>query len=194
MSKAEYTSFGRKLAFHTAPTLLGIKCASLFSLSSSEFDLDFHSQYFNRRTAAMGLASRILCRCKNRSLILVYSREQLAKRLSDSAVRAILERYGYTSDMTVGECLDRLSERIGDSGSFPHEIGIFLGYPVEDVVGFIENKGENFKLCGAWKVYGSVENARRTFADYDRCRNFLCNKLNGGADIYQTLVHSKNLS
>lgn len=194
MSKAEYTSFGRKLAFHTAPTLLGIKCASLFSLSSSEFDLDFHSQYFNRRTAAMGLASRILCRCKNRSLILVYSREQLAKRLSDSAVRAILERYGYTSDMTVGECLDRLSERIGDSGSFPHEIGIFLGYPVEDVVGFIENKGENFKFCGAWKVYGSVENARRTFADYDRCRNFLCNKLNGGADIYQTLVHSKNLS
>lgn len=194
MSKAEYTSFGRKLAFHTAPTLLGIKCASLFSLSSSEFDLDFHSQYFNRRTAAMGLASRILCRCKNRSLILVYSREQLAKRLSDSAVRAILERYGYTSDMTVGECLDRLSERIGDSGSFPHEIGVFLGYPVEDVVGFIENKGENFKLCGAWKVYGSVENARRTFADYDRCRNFLCNKLNGGADIYQTLVHSKNLS
>ncbi len=194
MSKAEYTSFGRKLAFHTAPTLLGIKCASLFSLSSSEFDLDFHSQYFNRRTAAMGLASRILCRCKNRSLILVYSREQLAKRLSDSAVRAILERYGYTSDMTVGECLDRLSERIGDSGSFPHEIGIFLGYPVEDVVGFIENKGENFKFCGAWKVYGSVENARRTFADYDRCRNFLCNKLNGGADIYQTLVQSKNLS
>lgn len=194
MSKAEYTSFGRKLAFHTAPTLLGIKCASLFSLSSSEFDLDFHSQYFNRRTAAMGLASRILCRCKNRSLILVYSREQLAKRLSDSAVRAILERYGYTSDMTVGECLDRLSERIGESESFPHEIGIFLGYPVEDVVGFIENKGENFKFCGAWKVYGSVENARRTFADYDRCRNFLCNKLNGGADIYQTLVHSKNLS
>ena len=193
MSKAEYTSFGRKLAFHTAPTLLGIKCANLFSLSSSEFDLDFHSQYFNRRTAAMGLASRILCRCKNRSLILVYSGEQLAKRLSDSAVRAILERYGYTSDMTVGECLDRLSERIGDSGSFPHEIGIFLGYPVEDVVGFIENKGENFKFCGAWKVYGSVENARRTFADYDRCRNFLCNKLNGGADIYQTLVHSKNL-
>lgn len=194
MSKAEYNSFGRKLAFHTAPTLLGIKCASLFSLSSSEFDLAFHSQYFNRRTAALGLASRILCSCKNRSLILVYSREQLAKRLVDSSVKVILERYGYTSDMTVDECLDRLSERIGESESFPHEIGVFLGYPVEDVIGFIENKGENFKLCGAWKVYGSVENARRTFADYDRCRNFLCNKLNGGADIYQTLAHSKNLS
>ena len=192
MSKAEYCSFGRKLAFHTAPTLLGIKCASLFSLSSSEFDLEFHSRYFNLRAAALGLASRILCRCQNRSLLLVYSREQLANRLSDGAARAILERFGYTSEMTVEECLDRLSERIGDGGSFPHEIGIFLGYPVEDVVGFIENKGENFKLCGAWKVYGSVENAQRTFADYDRCRNFLCNKLNGGADIYQTLVYSKN--
>lgn len=56
-----------------------------------------------------------------------------------------------------------------------------------DVVGFIENKGENFKLCGAWKVYGSVEKAKRTFSNYDKCRFFLCNKLNEGEDIYQAL-------
>ena len=131
MSKAEYNSFGRKLAFHTAPTLLGIKCASLFSLSSSEFDLAFHSQYFNRRTAALGLASRILCSCKNRSLILVYSREQLAKRLADRSAKAILERYGYTSDMTVDECLDRLSERIGGVKAFLTRSAFFLAIPLK---------------------------------------------------------------
>lgn len=189
MSKAEYNNFGQKLAFYTAPTLLGIKCASLVSLSSSEFDIEAHSSYFNRRAAEKGLTSRILCSGHGRSLILVYNKVQLEKRLSEKDSRAVLGRFGYTADMSVGECLDRLSERIANSGSFPHEIGVFLDYPVEDVVGFIENKGENFKLCGAWKVYGSVENARRTFADYDRCRNFLCNKLSRGADIYQTLVN-----
>lgn len=186
MSKIEHNNFGQKLAFHTAPTLLGIKCASLVSLSSAEFDLDFHTQYFNLRAAAKGLKSRILCSCKNRALMLVYSEKLLSKRLADDAVRRVLMEHGYT-DFSVDECLDRLSMRIGKSKTFPHEIGVFLGYPVEDVVGFIENKGENFKLCGAWKVYGNVENAKRTFSNYDKCRIFLCNKLNEGADIYQAL-------
>lgn len=187
MSKIEYDNFGLKLAFHTAPTLLGIKCASLVSLSSAEFDLDFHTQYFNRKAAAKGLKSRILCNCKNRASVLVYSEKLLGKRLADDAVRSVLAEYGYPENYSLDECLDRLSKRIRESETFPHEIGVFLGYPVEDVVGFIENRGENFKLCGAWKVYGSVENAKRTFSNYDKCRNFLCNKLNEGADIYQAL-------
>ena len=187
LSKTEYNNFGQKLAFHTAPTLLGIKCASLVSLSSAEFDLDFHTQYFNRRAAAKGLKSSILCSCNNRALMLVYSERLLNKRLSDNAVRSVLAEYGYSENFSLEECLDRLSVRIRESESFPHEIGIFLGYPVEDVVGFIENKGENFKLCGTWKVYGNVENAKRTFSNYVKCRAYLCNKLNEGADIYQAL-------
>lgn len=187
MSKTEYDNFGQKLAFHTAPTLLGIKCASLVSLSSTEFDLDFHTQYFNSRAAAKELKSRILCSCGNRALMLVYSEKLLKKCLADNAVRSVLAKYGYPEKYSLEECLDRLSKRIRESDIFPHEIGVFLGYPVEDVEGFIENKGENFKLCGAWKVYGSVENAKRTFANYDKCRTFLCNKLNEGADIYQAL-------
>ena len=99
----------------------------------------------------------------------------------------IAAEYGYSENFSLEECLDRLSVRIRESESFPHEIGIFLGYPVEDVVGFIENKGENFKLCGTWKVYGNVENAKRTFSNYVKCRAYLCNKLNEGADIYQAL-------
>lgn len=187
MSKTEYNNFGQKLAFHTAPTLLGIKCASLISLSSAEFDLDFHSEYFNRRAAAKGLKSRILCSCGKRTLMLIYSEKLLEKRLADSTARSILTEYGYSENYTLAQCLDRLSARIRESESFPHEIGVFLGYPTEDVVGFIENKGENFKLCGAWKVYGSVENAKRTFANYDKCRTFLCNKLNEDTDIYRAL-------
>lgn len=50
--------------------------------------------------------------------------------------------------------LTRLAQRMEAVGDFPHEVGFFLGYPAEDVVGFIRNKGQNFKFCGRWKVYG----------------------------------------
>lgn len=119
--------------------------------------------------------------------MLVYSEKLLGNRLSDNTVKNILSEYGYSENYSLEKCLDRLSGRIRESNIFPHEIGIFLGYPLEDVIGFIENKGENFKLCGVWKVYGSVENAKRTFANYEKCRRFLCNKLKGGADLYQAL-------
>ena len=52
---------------------------------------------------------------------------------------------------------------------FPHEIGLFLGYPLEDVQGFIENCGKNYRLCGCWKVYGDPQAALRCFARYEKC-------------------------
>ena len=187
MSITEYFNFCQKLAFHAAPTLLGIKCASLVSLSASEFDLDFHSTYFNRRASSKGLKSRILCCCGNRKLMLVYSEEKLAKRLSDNGVQKVLQKYGYPNNSYISENLDRLTERIKKCGDFPHEIGVFLDYPIEDVEGFIKNKGENFKMCGCWKVYGSEEKAKRTFENYSKCRKFLCSKLIENPDIYRVL-------
>lgn len=183
MCMEKYCRFEQQLAFHSAPSLLGIKCASLMSVRRSEFDVAESAEHFNRRAAAKGLRVRELCGCTERALLLVYNEEKLSARLSDPACRDVLRDNGYSDDMTVEECLYRLVERIGADGDFPHEIGIFLGYPVEDVLGFIENKGANFKLCGYWKVYGDTVSAQRTFDNYNKCRRFLCNKLSEGADL-----------
>ncbi|MGN0614544.1 MAG: DUF3793 family protein [Porcipelethomonas sp.] len=187
MSKSECMQFEKKLAFLTAPSLLGIKCASLISLSSTEHDLPAQMKKFNDKAAAKGLKLRTLCTCHDRTLILLYNEVLLERQLAGAEQAAILERYGYRGTQPLDERLDRLAERIRQEPQFPHEIGIFLGYPAEDVTGFMENKGENYKLCGYWKVYGNADKARRTFANYDKCRNFLCNKLNQGYDIYQAL-------
>lgn len=189
MSTEECRRFEKKLAFHTAPSLLGIKCASLLTLSRSEFDIGGNARRFNRRAAARGLRIKVLreeCACRDRSLILVYNEKKLAERLSGADARELLREYGYTDEMTLEQCLDRLSQRTAFD-DFPHEIGVFLDYPVEDVRGFVQNSGCNYKLCGCWKVYGSVESARRKFAAYDRCREYLCKKLDQGEDIYRAL-------
>ncbi|MBO6231209.1 MAG: DUF3793 family protein [Ruminiclostridium sp.] len=186
MSMDEYRSFCKKLAFHTAPTLLGIKCASLVSLSCSEFDLGIHLKIFNERARERGLRIRILHRCMTRCVLLVYSEKQLRKRLGEPETAAMLRNEGYDAEGGLEGMLAHLSERMSDC-AFPHEIGLFLDYPAEDVKGFIENNGENYKLCGCWKVYGSEERAKRTFEDYEKCRTFLCNKLNEGWDMYRAL-------
>ena len=187
MSQTEYENFNKKLAFHSAPTLLGIKCASLISLLSDEFEIAYHSRMFNEKACVKGLKTRILCQCKSRSLMFVYNERLLAKRLSDVEISEMLMGCGYPSDASIEENLEFLAARIKACNDFPHEIGIFLDYPIEDVKGFIKNKGENFKLCGFWKVYGSEEKAKKTFLNYKKCRNFLCGKLNEGIDIYKAL-------
>ena len=181
-------AFEQKLAFHTAPALLGIKCANLIALKKSEFDISACADEFNRKAAAKGLKMKQLCECGVRMLVLVYSERLLAKKLSDSESRELLRKYGYTDDMTLDDCLKKLAERVAENnGEFPHEVGVFLDYPIEDVVGFIKNNGENFKMCGCWKVYGNEETAKRKFENYNKCRKYLCNKLNEGVDIYRAL-------
>ena len=189
MSKEECMRFEKKIAFHSAPSLMGIKCASLLTLSRREFDIGGNTRRFNRRAAAKGLRIKVLreeCACAERSLILVYSEKMLAQRLRRRDNRELLREYGYTDDMSLEDCLERLYQRTR-CDDFPHEIGIFLDYPVEDVRGFVENGGCNYKLCGCWKVYGSVEQARRKFAAYDRCREYLCGRLEQGEDIFHAL-------
>ncbi len=184
---SECKNFELKLANHSAPSLLGIKCANLISLNKHEFNIKEQLERFNSKAVKKGLKIKQLCSCENRVLIFLYNEKMLSDRLAVAENRDILIRYGYTENMKSDECLKRLSERIGVNGEFPHEIGVFLGYPPEDVIGFIENKGKNFKLCGNWKVYGDVKKAKRVFDNYDKCRRFLCDKLNMGYDIYHAL-------
>ena len=51
--------------------------------------------------------------------------------------------------------------RLRRESDFPHEVGLFLGYPPRDVEGFIREKARRAKCTGAWKVYGDEEAARK---------------------------------
>ena len=70
---------------------------------------------------------------------------------------------------------------------FPHEIGAFLGYPVQDIYGFIYHKDEGCLLVGEWRVYSNKENAKIMFLRFKRCRKALLKRVMDGnslADIF----------
>ena len=93
-----------------------------------------------------------LKRNEKSALLYVFRPDRLEKDLSQPAVQNVLKTFGYT-DYKVGASIKHLKQRVGENTCFPHEIGLFLSYPVEDVIQFIRQKGCNYKCCGVWKVY-----------------------------------------
>ena len=186
MSEVERRNIDKDFAFHGAPTLLGVKCANLISFDMCEGTIAEYLYEFADKLSESGLSAVQLCKCRERTLVYIYNPKMLTAWLSMPQVRQFLSEYGYTCDMSIEQKLRRLSCRIS-CDNFPHEIGVFLGYPIEDVRGFIGNHGKNCLLCGYWKVYENAEKAQQTFKNYDRCRETLFDRLNHGMSLYQAI-------
>ena len=83
----------------------------------------------------------------------------------------------------MADWLLHLRERIEMSDVFPHEIGVFLGYPLEDVKAFIRFRGAGYKVCGDWKVYGNQASAMHAFHCFRMCRDYCHAQLNKGKSL-----------
>ena len=118
--------------------------------------------------------------------MLFYRHEELKRYLQQTRVQNWIREYGYI-DMNMRQMLLRLSERVRDftgrGMGFPHEIGIFLGYPLEDVKGFIENNGKKYLMIGYWKVYSNPVGARMVFKQYDRAKDCAVSEFLTGKSI-----------
>lgn len=174
----------------SAPTLMGVKAASLLSVDRTEIPELFKKvAVFNRTFREHGLRFSVLCECNKRNLLYVYRPEMLQRKLEKKDHLELLEQYGYPVEEGVGKMLLHLRSRIAMCNSFPHEIGLFLDYPFSDVVSFIENSGEDCKLCGYWKVYSDVERAKECFSQYDACRDYMLARYFSGCSI-SSLLHA----
>ncbi len=192
MSEADRRSIDSILAFHSAPTLLGVKCANLISLDLNEKTMAEYLREFSDKLSRSGFRAKQLCICRKRMLVFIWNERMLTAWLGMPKVRELLSEYGYSPEMSTEEKLERLSERIS-CDSFPHEIGAFLGYLVGDIRGFISNRGRNSLLCGYWKVYENAEKAQQTFEKYDRCRIILFDRINRGLDLFQAISKEEDI-
>ena len=117
-------------------------------------------------------------------LLLIFRPRTLETCLGQGEVKQMLQEAGYPVEQGMEKLLMVLRQRLGGK-EFPHEIGLFLGYPPEDVAGFARDGGRNCKFSGPWKVYGDVEQARQTFARFQRCRLALSRRLERGEGLEQ---------
>ena len=153
-----------------APTLAGLKPANLFRCPASP--ALFHSiREWNEKLKPFGLRIRVMkwCRRTKSCLIYVCRWDWICRTLAQADTAEFLRTNGYDLSKGTESVLCQLSRRLCLQEDFPHEIGVFLGYPLHDVIGFIENRGQNYSCCGHWKCYGDADRAQRTLDIYKRC-------------------------
>ena len=159
-----------KIQYDIAPTLAGIKPSSLMTFINHKREmLNLWDRYKDEITAELKVRYYELRRKDDRVIVLFYQDEILANCLSVWKNKSFLKDQGYGELQRVEDGLGLLEKRF--EKECPHELGIFLGYPVEDVIAFIESKGAPCLACKYWKVYQDVENALKTFEAYDEERN-----------------------
>ena len=154
---------------HCAPTLAGMKTGNLFTCPyQAKKELQKEIRHLNRLLASRGIRVLPIKYYEQKVLIYLYRPSYLKRDFSNRDTVSLLGDYGYDAGKPE-RCLVRLMERLRENREFPHEIGLFLGYPPEDVRGFIENRAGNCKCTGYWKVYGDEEGAKRLFGKYKKC-------------------------
>lgn len=179
-------AFDLLLAEQAAPVLAGLKSANLLSCDAAQFpDLPSMLAQYDHAFAAKGVRFEMLCACHRRSLVLVHRPDRLLDDLADETARQLLRVCGYPLRSGFAAVIGHLRRRIMEGGEFPHEIGLFLGYPPADVHSFIEKNGRDSKLTGYWKVYGDADAARQTFARFDRCRQAARVRVAQGATLFE---------
>ena len=156
-----------------SPTLASLKTANLFSMPyTSEEELTEQIAFWNAQMEGKGLSVLLLRQRAATALVYVCRKVRLQENLSKPGVLHFLKKYGYRN-ADAYDALAHLKERLSEleGEGFPHEIGIFLDYPLGDVIGFIENAGRTFKCSGCWKVYCNECEAVKQFARYKKCRD-----------------------
>ncbi len=159
--------FGFRVVTQCAPVLKGVKISNLITMKPGGW----------RKIRAYLKKSRIICiplyADAEKEVLFLYRYEQLERHLKNREVREFLRSCGYES-FEVASVLVRLRRRYrlyaGISKEFPHELGVLLGYPVGDVQGFIDNRGENSLTSRYWKVYQNPKEAEKIFDLYDRVK------------------------
>ena len=184
--------FEELLARQCAPTFTGLKAASLVAFQKGRFDdLDARLADYEPCFACHGVSVFRLLDEERRVLVLFYRADVLGAALRKRGARTLLRRYGYRPSGSLSAMLGRLRRRVACSAGagvgFPHEIGLFLGYPPHDVRGFIENKGRGFLCCGFWKVYADADASKALFKRYADCTARFCTRLAKGVPMAEIL-------
>ncbi|TCT15425.1 uncharacterized protein DUF3793 [Natranaerovirga pectinivora] len=163
------------IAYNAAPTIEDEKPSSLISFNASKKNLlTLWQKYKFQVCDELGLNFYEIKGDHNKKLVLFFKEDFLEEHLYKRDSLKFLKNIGYKEKMSLIEMLNILRNRF-EVESCPHEVGIFLGIPIEDVEAFIENKGEGYLFYKYWKVYHNPEEASEIFNRYDNSKEVIIN-------------------
>lgn len=172
------------IALQCAPLICGVKISNILIVDNGE--LDKIKQIFKNTLICI----KKIYTNKKRSLLLLYNYKAVESYLHERCVLQFMNLQGYRT-LEIEDVLSELSIRFKNykesKADFPHELGLILGYPVWDVIGFIKNKGQNSLYTGYWKVYKNLSQANETFLKYEKAKELVLNNIIDGLSIVEII-------
>lgn len=182
MQNMDTKTIESQIALQCAPLLSGLKISNLFNVSKEQLPL------VKKLFCGTNISYYILLEQKDTVALFLYQKEELLAYISKEEVRTFLKQYGY-QEASVKYSLSLLAKRyyshIMQKAEFPHEMGVFLGYPVEDVIGFIEHEGKECLGVGYWKVYKNMPQKKMIFEQFERAKEWMVVLLSNGIDLME---------
>lgn len=176
-----------QMALQCAPLLAGLKVSNLLIIAAGDIaKMKQILQYSD-------VEYRILSVKEEKATILLFRREELEKYFADEGVQMLLQRLGYREESLPALLFCFQKRYIAyqkKKEAFPHEMGIFLGYPVEDVTGFIRHQGKAFLYNGYWKVYESPQKKAFLFQQFDRAQKILVEHISKGGRLRECILQN----
>lgn len=165
-----------------APVLKACKPSSMFFATAKELE------YIGENMKKAGLDFVILYQKSDKSLVFVYRDLSLGEYLFADDTYNYLKSCNYNGSR-FSDLLPRLKERLEayyeKKDIFPHEVGVFLGYPLCDIQGFIKYQGDAYLFSGYWKIYDNLNQTLLKFADFDRAKEEAVDEWFAGKKLYE---------
>ena len=163
--------------------ILGSKPAEIINVPGSKEDkkikLSKIEAFFSNCSR---ITYRIITTHDGGKRVLFINEKSMEKVLVNKRCINFLKFVGYSSDYELNDYMDELVFRL-QSEEFPHEIGVFLGYPLKDVLGFMGYGNKELVEVRNWRIYGDKE------ISYEVYNNFMRDKA-----IMKEMIESMNIN
>ncbi len=182
-NKKEKLAFS--LASTCAPVIKGLTTSNTLTVKKGQF------KHIEKMVKDTCLSCYLLYANNVSEVVLISRDEKLREHLSDDSVSCYLKEFGYENsslDYVFKKLFLRFQSFYDGKDCFPHELGLLLNYPLEDVKGFICNNGENCLACRYWKVYANLSKALETFNQFDKAYETCIYEVVNGFKLNEMIV------
>lgn len=184
VQKLDRESLEVQLLLQCAPMIVGLKASNLLIIAS-ENEADARRILNGTKISCARLA-----RMDKKTTMLIYHEQWVKEYLASREVSDLLRVLGYEGKgfyEVLHSVRKKYRSYMKKEGEFPHELGLLLGYPAEDVKGYMDNKGRNYLCTGYWQVYADPAAKLNLFQKFELARERLIRAIFDGKEIQELI-------
>lgn len=155
------------LILQCAPVIIGVKSSNAIIVSEEK------KEWIQEAIQESSISCLNLYQSKKDYFIFLYRKKQLQHYLERAEIIDFLKNFGYKNfelEKLFSDFIKKFAQYKKGQTQFPHELGIFLEYPMEDVKGFLQYYGKNSLFTGYWRVYQNPARAIQIFNEYNKAK------------------------